>query len=123
MKTLNHFKVKNNEVGVYFPSQNWSKFSQFAVMDGESQELIATVGYFHDMSSTQEEPEKEDVLHFKECLEQANLYAKAPLMFELLSKIILDPDNDELLEEADKLLSKITDISEPFNRIVGAEFA
>lgn len=107
---MNHFKVQNKHViGTYKPSENWSRYIHVVVMDEKTNELLASVGYY-------DQNDKEVVLA---SIEQANLYANAPAMLDLLEKLskktfVDDRTTDEILA----LINNVKDIREPAKRLL-----
>lgn len=118
---LQHFKQENKAVvGSYTPSESWSNYTQFAVMDEKTCGLLAAVGYFQRIHVA----ETWGVEHYKhaaECIEQAQLYANAPRLFEIVKNLLANPFNQATIQEARKVLHDITDISEPVTRLLGED--
>lgn len=107
-------------VGSYTPSENWNKWTQFAVMDANTNGLIACCGYFQNI----EEPIEwgfDEYKHAAECIEQAQLYANAPQLFDIVSKLAKSEEyqGTQIQEDAAKLINAIKDISEPAKRLLG----
>jgi hypothetical protein len=133
---LNHYKQDGKlTIGSYFPSENWSAYTHFGVMDKENQSLIASVGYFTKITPNMEPVvfEEEDYLEAATQIEQGQLYAAAPVMFELLEDIFNemsqdhydDPETREELQARLDLISdtlaSVTDIREPVTRLLGPQ--
>ena len=105
-------------VGSYFPSENWAKFTQFAVMDEKTLGLLATVGFFQDLTNTRAWG-PDDYRYAAECIEQGQLYANAPRLFECVQDLIANPTDPACIAKAHLVLQDITDISEAANRLLG----
>lgn len=116
-------------VGSYKPSENWSKYTHYAVMDANTTEMVASVGYFLPLGPKEEAVtfEPEDYIDAAESIEVAQLYANAPDMYKLLERFIangplLEGAEDHLgglIEEARFTLAKISDIREAADRLLG----
>ena len=107
-------------VGSYKPSDEWSKWTHFAVMDEETGGLITSCGYFQNL----EEPTIwgfNDYKHAVECIEQAQLYANAVKMFNVLSRCAVTAmlQGTQIQEDAKNLIEEIEDISEAAKRLLG----
>jgi hypothetical protein len=115
---LQFFKEqKNAMVGSYMPSENWNKFTHFAVMD-EKGEMLASCGYFQSIERN--EPfEPSDYLAAASSIEQAQLYANAIEMFNLLDDVATNCLPENTARRVKALLKRITDISEPAKRLLG----
>lgn len=116
---LKHHKPVKSDVGSYKPSESWSKYTHFAVMREDNQGMVASVGYFQNLTED-EEWGFEDYRDAAACIEQAQLYAHASEMFGLLSSIANDGEcTNETKKVIEDLLNTITDISEPVKRLLG----
>lgn len=119
MKGLNYFiDTRPKIVGSYKPSEHWSEYTHFAVMDKNSGEMAASCGYFQSLSHSEEW----GVEHYKQAaqsIEQAQLYAAAPRMFEMLARIAAGKSLDPF--KVQRLLDEITDISESAKRLLGED--
>lgn len=119
---MKFFKDQNDHtVGCYIPSDDWSKNVHFTVMGDSTNELVASVGYFHGVNEKVIEFGLEDYLHAATCIEQAQLYANAPQLFSILTELVKTPNDQPLLFEAKELLARIVDISEPVKRLLGQD--
>jgi hypothetical protein len=110
------FKPENNHVvGVYEPSENFNKFIHIAVMDEETNELQASVGFLHDRNKTDIVAGIDDYQHWFSCIEQAKIYSAAPRMIQFLREMA--EDNGNVAE----FLEHILNIEEPVGRLLGKE--
>lgn len=116
---LNHFKtIEPLTVGSYTPSDDWSKYTQYAVMEESDCGLVACCGYFQPIHKTS----VWSVIDYQEaaeCIEQAQLYANASKLFYLVNRMIANCTSKDLIKEANETLRSITDISEPVTRLLG----
>ena len=129
MYKLNHFTDNEpKEVRSYFPSCEWSGYTHFSVADTNTGEVSASCGYFQKIDTPllgcgysqnfeHKAWEVEDYKHAAACIEQAQLYANAPQMFDILARLIAY--NEVQTSEVKEVLSKITDISEAATRLLG----
>lgn len=108
-------------VGNYDPSDDWSDYLHYAVMNDKTLGMLASVGYYLHRSK----PEKFDFEEYDNaarCIGQAQLYAHAVPMFEMLAEaeqhLTTCPDIKDRIRE---LLGKINDISEPATRLLGKD--
>jgi len=112
---------KNLAVGVYIPQAGFIANSWISVMNADTRELECVVG---QLDSLIQGREKDDDFYrnVAENIEQANLYAKAPQLLEVL-EFILRTERDisnKTFMQANSLIKEIKNIQEPAKRILGA---
>ncbi len=118
---LKHFIEDSPAViGSYKPSENWDKYTHFAVMERETGSMIASVGYFQSLE-TIDEWTFENYKHAATCIEQGQLYANAPRLFQCLEALLSAPLDSLAQERARAVLREILDIEEPLKRLIGED--
>lgn len=123
MNKLKYFKPEGPAiVGSYLPSNKWSDYTHFAVMNEQTSGLLASTGFFESLSDDKTW-NFDDYLNAAASIEQAQLYAKAPQLFEFVAKMAgnMYPEKDDWKQQAFDLLNSISDITEPARRLLGPD--
>lgn len=118
---LQHYKPKGDlVVGNYLPTEDWGKHIHFAVMDKANNNLYASTGYLGKVNG-EVIYKLEDYKNAACCIEQAQLYANAHKLFEILEEYVDCIPDIIKHTEARRILRQITDISETANRLLGED--